>query len=209
MLDSKELASFELAYENGETYHQFLPNDGPVNLQELNYRLDLLKLQTNVIGDIGNMAKVQGNWFAVLSGLQQGELSASYAENMALNRWIMSGGNTAQSLQGGLNIFKFGAPQTELSTGWKSGDYFLHLPNKGTPKLNWKANYGALRREMNLGKPIFDSYRNASGIRLPARVWDPVKFKYTGEFLNAERYIFESRGWMYNVNSGSYMPPGF
>jgi RHS repeat-associated protein len=91
MLHSKELSDFELAYENGETYHQFLPTDGPVNLQQLNYQLDLLKLQTNVIGDIGNMAKVQGNWFGVFSGAQQGTLSSSFAKNMAMNRWSMYG----------------------------------------------------------------------------------------------------------------------
>ena len=60
--------------------------------------------------------------------------------------------------QGGLNLFKWGANQTTKSTGWRTGDYMLHLHNKGTPKLNWKANYGALRREMSIGKPIFDSY---------------------------------------------------
>lgn len=45
----------------------------------------------------------------------------------------------------------------------------LHLPNKGTPKLNWEANYGALRSEMNLGKPIFDSYRLPNGNLIPTR----------------------------------------
>lgn len=37
------------------------------------------------------------------------------------------------STQGGLNLFKWGAPQTTKATGWKAGDYMLHLPNKGTP----------------------------------------------------------------------------
>jgi|GEM_PF-4718987 len=59
--------------------------------------------------------------------------------------------------QGGLNLFKWGAEQTGKSSGWKAGDYILHLPNKGTPKLNWKANYGALRREMRLCNPIYNS----------------------------------------------------
>jgi hypothetical protein len=98
--------------------------------------------------------------------------------------------------QGGLNLFKWGAEQTGKSTGWKAGDYMLHLPNKGTPALNWKANYGALRSEMNLGKPIFDSYRLPNGNLIP-----------TGGFLNAERYILQSRGWMYNPGSGAWMPP--
>ncbi|MCH7403556.1 DUF6443 domain-containing protein [Belliella kenyensis] len=109
------------------------------------------------------------------------------------------GKNAAKtSTQGGLNLFKWGAPQTTKATGWKAGDYMLHLPNKGTPKLNWKANYGALRREMGLGKPIFDSYRLPNGNLIP-----------TGGFLNAERSILQGRGWIYNPSSGAWMPPGF
>ncbi|QDH80568.1 hypothetical protein FKX85_16575 [Echinicola soli] len=102
------------------------------------------------------------------------------------------------STQGGLNLFKWGAPQTTKATGWKAGDYMLHLPNKGTPALNWKANYGALRSEMGLGKPIFDSYRLPNGNLIP-----------TGGFLNAERSILQGRGWIYNPGSGAWMPPGF
>ena len=100
--------------------------------------------------------------------------------------------------EGGLNLFKWGASQTTKSTGWKVGDYMLHLPNKGTPKLNWKANYGALRREMKFGNPIFDSYRLPNGNLIP-----------TGGFLNAERSILLGRGWMYNPNVGAWLPPGF
>ena len=74
----------------------------------------------------------------------------------------------------------------------------LNLPNKGTPKLNWRANYGALRSEMNLNRPIFDSYRLPDGNLIP-----------TGGFLNAERSILQGRGWIYNAGSGAWMPPGF
>ena len=102
------------------------------------------------------------------------------------------------STQGGLNLFKWGTPQIEKVTSWKTGDYILNLPNKGTPKLNWKANYGALRREMGLGKPIFDSYRLPNGNLIP-----------TGGFLNAERSILQGRGWIYYPNSGAWVPPGF
>ena len=98
--------------------------------------------------------------------------------------------------QGGLNLFKWGAEQTTKSTGCKSGDYMLYLPNKGTPKLNWKANYGSLRREMGLGKPIYDSYRLPNGNLIP-----------TGGFLNAERFTLQSRGWIYNPNIGAWIPP--
>jgi hypothetical protein len=72
----------------------------------------------------------------------------------------------------------------------------LHLPNKGTPALNWKANYGALRREMNLGKLIFDSYRLPNGNLIP-----------TGGFVNAERFTLQTRGWVYNRGKGAWLPP--
>lgn len=99
------------------------------------------------------------------------------------------------TLSGGLNLFKWGAEQTGKSE-WRAGDYMLHLPNQGTPKLNWKANYGSLRTEMKLGKPIYDSYRSANGNLIPTR-----------GFLNAERYTLQSRGWTYSTTSGAWMPP--
>ncbi len=100
--------------------------------------------------------------------------------------------------QGGLNLFKWGKPSTSTAKGWRTGDYMLHLPNKGTPKLNWKANYGALRREMRYGKPIFDSYLKPNGT-----------LRATDGFLNAERYILKSRGWTFNKSIGAWVPPGF
>ena len=75
--------------------------------------------------------------------------------------------------------------QTGKAAGWKEGDYMLHLPYKANPKLDWMANYSALRREMGLGKPIFDSYRLPNGNLIP-----------TGGFLNAERFILQTRGWI-------------
>ncbi|RRQ46498.1 DUF6443 domain-containing protein [Chryseobacterium sp. SC28] len=97
--------------------------------------------------------------------------------------------------RGGLNLFKWGAEQTG-KLEWREGDYMLHLPNQGTPKLNWKANYGSLRREMGLGNPIYDSYRLPNGNLIP-----------TGGFLNAERFTLQSRGWTYNPSVGAWMPP--
>lgn len=41
---------------------------------------------------------------------------------------------------GGLNLFKFGSPQPTTSSGWRIGDRFLNLPNRGSPQLNWKQN---------------------------------------------------------------------
>lgn len=104
---------------------------------------------------------------------------------------------TESSTQGGLNLFKWGAPQTGKNVGWKTGDYMLHLPNKGTPKLNWKANYGSLRREMGLNKPIFDSYKLTNGNLIQS-----------SGFLGAERFTLQSRGWIYHSNLGAWIPPG-
>lgn len=98
--------------------------------------------------------------------------------------------------KGGLNLFKFNSEQALKSTGWKMGDRFLRLQNKGTPKLNWKQNAGFLREEMGLGRPIFDSYLNLDGT-----------LKATGGFLNAERSLLNSRGWIFNSEIGAWLLP--
>ncbi|MBB6498132.1 DUF6443 domain-containing protein [Pedobacter cryoconitis] len=98
--------------------------------------------------------------------------------------------------EGGLNLFKFGSPQAEASTGWKTGDRFLKMFDQGSPKLNWKQNSGFLRREMGAGNPIFDSYLKANGT-----------LQETRGFLNAERSLLQSRGWSFNPNRGAWMPP--
>ena len=98
--------------------------------------------------------------------------------------------------EGGLNLFKFGAPQTTTAEGWKTGDYFLKMFDQGSPKLNWKQNSGFLRREMGYGNPIFDSYIKPDG-----------SLQQTGGFLNAERSLLIDRGWNFHLNTGAWMPP--
>jgi hypothetical protein len=105
-------------------------------------------------------------------------------------------GFAAKGGQGGLNLFKWGEKTTTTANGWKAGDYMLHLPNKGTPALNWKANYGALRREMGLGNPIFETFVHPNGA-----------LRSTGGFLNAERFTLQSRGWIYNPGQRAWLPP--
>ncbi|MEQ1923680.1 MAG: RHS repeat-associated core domain-containing protein [Pyrinomonadaceae bacterium] len=105
---------------------------------------------------------------------------------------------SSATAKGGLNLFKFGSSQAEATVGWRAGDYFLRLPDKGSPKLNWAQNSGALRQEMNSGRPIFDSYKTTSGQLIPAR---------SGSFLNAERYLLMDRGWIYNAQRGAWVPP--
>lgn len=99
---------------------------------------------------------------------------------------------------GGLNLFKWGKDSTIRTGGWRNGDFMLHLPDKGSAKLNWKQNSGYLREQMNKDNPIYDSYRDPkTGLQID-----------TGGFLNAERKLLESRGWKYDVPTGSYFPPG-
>lgn len=98
--------------------------------------------------------------------------------------------------RGGLNLFKWGEKTTTTTQGWKTGDYMLHLPDKGTPALNWKANYGSLRREMNLGNPIYETFVHPDGALMS-----------TGGFLNAERFTFQNRGWVYNPSQRAWLPP--
>ena len=100
-------------------------------------------------------------------------------------------------MSGGLNLFKWGDTATSSTQGWKAGDYMLFLPDKGSPAANWKQNSGALRSVMKNNEPIYDSYRNFNtGLQ-----------KSTGGFLNAERNLLESRGWIYDSKSGAYHPP--
>ena len=158
----------------------------------------------------GRVDVVRGPGFIRVSHIATGQLDSAedpftFAAGDAirsvakLSVWASSEAMAAKGgAQGGLNLFKWGAPQTTKATGWKSGDYMLHLPNKGTPALNWKANYEALRSSMKLGKPIFDSYRLPNGNLIP-----------TGGFLNVERSILQGRGWIYNSSRGAWLPPGY
>ena len=75
----------------------------------------------------------------------------------------------------------------------KSGETSLlsRLADKGSPKANWKQNSGVLRQEMSKGRPIRDA---SSGDK-------------TGQFLNAERNLLESRGWRFDKSTNFWNPP--
>jgi RHS repeat-associated protein len=118
------------------------------------------------------------------------QLAKGAAKKMAVKAAAKGG------TEGGLNLFKFGKPTTTTAEGWKTGDRMLKMFDQGSPKLNWKQNSGFLRREMRSGNPIFDSYRYPNGQQIP-----------TGGFLNAERKLLESRGWIYNPSTGAYHLP--
>ena len=51
-------------------------------------------------------------------------------------------------------------------------------------------------QEMNLGKPIYDSYINSDGELIP-----------NGGFLNMERTLLIENNWIFNKNTGAWMPP--
>ena len=65
------------------------------------------------------------------------------------------------------------------------------LPDLGSPKLNWKQNSGVLRQELSRGLPIRDKSVNDT----------------SGMFLNAERYLLQERGWIFNSDTGLWIPP--
>ena len=72
---------------------------------------------------------------------------------------------------------------------FKVADY---LPNKGSPKANWKQNSGVLRSVMNEKVPIKDV--------------SPYPMENAG-FLGAERNLLQSRGWSYS--NGYWYPPTY
>lgn len=200
-----------------DSYLNFYQNAGIKANQAVN-AFDLIsssgKLQNQLLGT--NSPLSEDSKSALFNGLNSreidkiarpiGEAMVKYGAaefgGIALGKFVQWGlGHvlskvTKNSGQGGLNLFKWGAEQTTKSEGWKTGDYMLYLPDKGSPKLNWKANYSALRREMGLGKPIYDSYRLPNGGLIP-----------TGGFLNAERFTLQTRGWTYSSNMGAWLPP--
>jgi len=124
----------------------------------------------DILDDAGNVLHQGGSYVTQNIGTQTGSAFPSSAIG-----------------QGGLNLFKFGSHQATRSTGWRVGDRFLNLPSRGSPQLNWKQNSGFLRQEMKLGAPIHDTFLNSNG--LP---------RATGGFLNAERFLLQSRGWSFN-----------
>jgi hypothetical protein len=111
-------------------------------------------------------------------------------------------GGTAE--QGGLNLFKFGDSTSTTASEWRNGDYFLNLPNQGSPAANWAQNSSALRSVMREGNPIYDSYIDTSTGQQILTGQTPTS---SGRFLNAERQLLENKGWQYNPQTGAYHPP--
>jgi hypothetical protein len=70
------------------------------------------------------------------------------------------------------------------------------LPNRGTPKANWKQNSGVLRSEMNKGAPIRDASVDGNGNLIN-----------NNGFLQAERSLLLDRGWSYNPDTQLWSLP--
>jgi hypothetical protein len=116
-------------------------------------------------------------------------------------KFLAAGGTTEQ---GGLNLFKFGDSTSTTASGWRNGDYFLNLPNQGSPAANWAQNSSALRSVMREGNPIYDSYIDTSTGQQILTGQTPTS---SGRFLNAERQLLENKVWQYNPQTGAYHPP--
>ncbi|WP_419590364.1 hypothetical protein, partial [Thiolapillus sp.] len=65
------------------------------------------------------------------------------------------------------------------------------LPDRGSPKANWKQNSSVLRKEMARGKPIRDASPGDT----------------SGQFLNAERNLLRNRGWTFDSETNYWNPP--
>jgi RHS repeat-associated protein len=84
----------------------------------------------------------------------------------------------------------------------KRGEYTLpgqgRLPDRGSPKANWRQNASELRKEMKRGQPIRDASVDPKTGALRNN---------TG-FLKAERDMLASRGWRYDQKTSNWSPPG-
>ena len=101
---------------------------------------------------------------------------------------------TAAEKEGGLVIGKL--KDLRGAEGWRNGDHTLNLPDRGSPKQNWKQNSSLYRREERTGKPIRDMSTDANG-----------NLRDNTGFLKAERNLSENRGRTFDPNSRSWTKP--
>ncbi len=65
------------------------------------------------------------------------------------------------------------------------------LPDRGTPKMNWKQNSSILRQAIQNNRPIRDASSR----------------DFSGEFLNAERNLLQNHGWFFDKTTKYWHPP--
>lgn len=93
-------------------------------------------------------------------------------------------------------------PATNDIKGIQPGENSLlkHLPDQGSPKLNWRQNSKVLRTEMNKGLPLRDAHVDSAGRLLPGSP-DGVS-----KFIDAERNLLRNRGWTYDPKTTLWSP---
>lgn len=138
----------------------------------------------------GTAGKVALDGLLALAGAGIGRAAGDIAE-----RYALRAAARAEAEKGGLTLFKFGDATSTRATGWRDGDRFLRNPDYGSAHANWRANAGLLRAEMRSGRPIYDSYVDASGNLIP-----------TKGFLGAERNLLVNHGWTFDPGTGAWTP---
>ncbi len=99
--------------------------------------------------------------------------------------------------EGGLVLYKWNRIETINYIG-NPGDYMLVFkPDLGTELANWTRNEAELLKQMDLGRPIFDSFIDSNGELL-----DPE-----GGFLLKERNTLINAEWKYNSSKRAWLPP--
>jgi hypothetical protein len=100
----------------------------------------------------------------------------------------------AAEKEGGLVIGKL--KDLRGAEGWRKGDHTLNLPDRSSPKQNWKQNSSLFRQEERTGKPIRDMSTDANG-----------NLRDNTGFLKAERNLSEDRGRIFDTNTRSWTKP--
>jgi RHS repeat-associated protein len=108
----------------------------------------------------------------------------------AIGQTLRALGLGDDAVRGGTTVIGRVKDLKSLGSGERS--LLDRLPNKGSPKANWKQNAGVLRQEMRRGQPIRDASLGDTG----------------GQFTNAERALLRDRGWTFESNTNMWMPPG-
>jgi RHS repeat-associated protein len=100
----------------------------------------------------------------------------------------------AAAERGGLVIGKM--KDLRKAEGWREGDHILNLPNRGSPRENWKQNSSALREAERSGNPIRDASTDAHG-----------NLRDNTGFVKAERNLLDTRGRVYDSRTQSHTKP--
>jgi hypothetical protein len=136
--------------------------------------------------------------FSTLAGLADGFISlyngdvAGFGLSMAgLTPFIGAAADGAKIARGTTTVIG----KLDDVKNLRPGEKAISWADRGSPRENWRANSGLLRKEMRTGQPIRDVTVGVGG-RL---------INNTG-FLRAERALLQDRGWAYSPTSTSWFP---